>query len=103
VSRESVPIEQVAFQGGVQVFRDPVHGRDWVPREDYERLRTEYQALLNMPEGARRTRCKSCGWTFGTHAPDCDAKQCQVCGETEPNELCNACGSSNPWKSDVTP
>lgn len=26
-----------------------------------------------MPEGARKTQCQSCGWTFGTHAPDCSA------------------------------
>lgn len=25
-----------------------------------------------MPEGARKTQCQSCGWTFGTHAPDCE-------------------------------
>lgn len=25
----------------------------------------------NMPEGARRTKCVYCGWTFGTHRADC--------------------------------
>jgi len=27
-----------------------------------------------VPEGARRTRCPECGWTYGTHAPDCDGE-----------------------------
>lgn len=24
-----------------------------------------------MPDGARRSACPACGWTFGTHAPHC--------------------------------
>lgn len=27
-----------------------------------------------MPEGAARTCCSYCGYTFGTHAPDCTRK-----------------------------
>lgn len=29
---------------------------------------------LRMPDGARRSQCPACGWTFGTHAPDCEVK-----------------------------
>ena len=26
---------------------------------------------MNIPEGARATACPGCGWTYGTHSPDC--------------------------------
>lgn len=27
-----------------------------------------------MPDGARRSMCAACGWTYGTHAPGCTAE-----------------------------
>jgi hypothetical protein len=28
----------------------------------------------NIPEGARRTTCVDCGWTYGTHSPTCSVQ-----------------------------
>lgn len=34
-----------------------------------------------MPEGARRTQCPECGFTFGTHAEGCKTGNGQVTDE----------------------
>lgn len=42
-----------------------------------EHVHPVFRAILeplergSMPEGARSTRCVECGWTYGTHAPEC--------------------------------
>jgi hypothetical protein len=30
--------------------------------------------MTSMPEGARNTQCPACGWTYGTHSPNCSSK-----------------------------
>jgi acetyl esterase/lipase len=44
-------------------------------RDDAFRLRQRLADLHTMPDGARRSECEECGYTFGTHAPHCSAQR----------------------------
>lgn len=36
-----------------------------------ERIKHCHELVLKMPDGAHRSKCFYCGWTFGTHRADC--------------------------------
>ncbi len=59
--------------------RDAGPGRglcDMCAQGHYEKCRYLPKATdERMPEGARSTKCEHCGWTFGTHAPDCSIRR----------------------------